>query len=205
MCTSTIVILSRLGLYEGRGVQQRLDQLYEHFYTWCADQHRTTSITEFSLKKFKVTSTLDHNYKPFTNHPDPNYIHYAQTFRTSLRSRQFPRGCGKAFDTALLCKWLQHELERINREDVAPQLFQKKLLGLKLLWHHLDGLCKENSSSTQTPSKASSDRDLLELATWTFRKTNAFLHILYHSGIWLANSAAQEAVRYGFCIGELWT
>ena len=28
--------------------------------------------------------------------------------------RQFPRGCGKAYDTALLCKWLDAELNGPN-------------------------------------------------------------------------------------------
>lgn len=59
MASSTILLLADyLRVYPGRSLQARLDEAYEHFYTWCSSNKCTTSITEFSLKKFKIQTNL---------------------------------------------------------------------------------------------------------------------------------------------------
>ncbi|CAK9010590.1 unnamed protein product [Durusdinium trenchii] len=94
MCASTILMLSNKVrvIFQGRSLQACLDDAYGKFHSWCVDNRSTTSIMSFEKTKFKV-----------------------------IQPNQFPRGCGKAYDTALLCKWLHFELEQHCLESEASE------------------------------------------------------------------------------------
>lgn len=49
-----------------------------------------------------------------------------QTWNISLRPGTYPKGCGKAFDTSLLCKWLEEELRFFDLGILVPLIFFKK-------------------------------------------------------------------------------
>lgn len=60
MMASCIVLLAiRLSVFgESRNLQQKLDLAFESFKSFCKDTSAYTSITEFSLGEFRVTSLL---------------------------------------------------------------------------------------------------------------------------------------------------
>ena len=58
MASSTLVALTRLKLFDGRNIPERLGAAFLMFDDWCRQNHKTSSIKEFALKKFKMTSPL---------------------------------------------------------------------------------------------------------------------------------------------------
>ena len=59
--------------------------------------------------------------------------------QTAPRLKSFPRGTGRAHDTGLLCKWLEHELQLLGDEDVANWILYKcnLFLWVFFLWGFL--------------------------------------------------------------------
>ena len=57
-CASSIIVLVRLGIFGRGGLQKRLNEGFCRFKQWCKDAGKTTSMTEFSLKAFKVSTFL---------------------------------------------------------------------------------------------------------------------------------------------------
>ena len=56
---SSIVLLLHLGCFGRAGnTSAKLSSAFDNFKTWCQLHHKTTSLTEFSLKAFKVQKYL---------------------------------------------------------------------------------------------------------------------------------------------------
>lgn len=57
---STIILLSETFRAFGAcsSIPKRLNRAFDKFKTWCRENHKGTSITEFSLKAFKMLSLL---------------------------------------------------------------------------------------------------------------------------------------------------
>lgn len=58
MGSSTIVLLAKLGMYEGRGLGTKLHSAFCSYITWCHTNGKVTSISDFSLLDFDMSSTL---------------------------------------------------------------------------------------------------------------------------------------------------
>ena len=58
LVASSIIVLLYMGVFAGRSFQSKLDEAFGRFKTWCRIHHKTSSLTEFSLKTFKITSLL---------------------------------------------------------------------------------------------------------------------------------------------------
>ena len=56
LASSSVVLLCRLGLFGAGSIPGRLDEAFLHYKTWCNRFGKTTSITEFSLKAFEMSS-----------------------------------------------------------------------------------------------------------------------------------------------------
>lgn len=120
MSSSTIILLVREGwIFQGRSIDKRFDHAYEKFYDWCVENKKTTSVPSFELKRFKVTHLVVVYRVVFyfvllrIVLLQLRFHHVANQLR---QKNQFPKGCGKAFDTALLCKWLMKELQSTDLE-----------------------------------------------------------------------------------------
>ena len=55
---STIVLLSHLLVFGTGSIQRKLDEAFGRFRRWCKQNHKNTSLTEFSLKAFKIQKPL---------------------------------------------------------------------------------------------------------------------------------------------------
>ena len=118
-------------IFQGRSLQACLDDAYGKFHSWCVDNRSTTSIMSFEKTKFKVIQCRSYTYdlQPknawgYIELHGGRYVPGPISFGESvwnLRPNQFPRGCGKAYDTALLCKWLHFELEQHCLESEVPR------------------------------------------------------------------------------------
>ena len=53
-----------------------------------------------------------------------------------LRQQQFPAGCGKAYDVALLCKWLEARLRLVRDEQGHVSRMHKNRLVPRVLPMH---------------------------------------------------------------------
>ena len=58
LVASTIVLLSHLGVWGDGGIQRKLDEAFSRFRAWCRLHSKNTSMTEFSLKAFKIQTPL---------------------------------------------------------------------------------------------------------------------------------------------------
>ena len=57
--SSAILLLARMKcIFAGREIENRLDDAYEKFYSWCVRHKKTTSVPSFEPAKFKVTKWL---------------------------------------------------------------------------------------------------------------------------------------------------
>ena len=55
---SSIFLLFHMGRWGTGSIPVRLEFAFDLFKAWCRENHRTTSLTAFRLKTFKVTSML---------------------------------------------------------------------------------------------------------------------------------------------------
>ena len=56
---SSILLMVHMGLFGATGsLQKKLDTAFGLFKTWCREHHKTTSLTTFSMKVFKIQSSL---------------------------------------------------------------------------------------------------------------------------------------------------
>ena len=61
MMASTVLLLVRLGMFDNHGyrwLSQGLSEGFDRFKQWCRAHHKTTSLTSFSLKVFKINKLL---------------------------------------------------------------------------------------------------------------------------------------------------
>ena len=136
MAASTVVLMaSALNLYEGRSLDQRLHNAFRNFISWCKNNRRVTSVSDFSKLAFDMVSTLVFLWQHVLslNHFGPGSQLYVKdryvdrpfgvpffpigivpdvTSKTpSLRNHSFPTSLGgKAYDTAVVLAWLQDEM-----------------------------------------------------------------------------------------------
>ena len=50
------------------------------------------------------------------------------------RLRNYPTGCGKGHDTAVLAAWLEDEMKPINLSDIEPHRYKNHFLGPLFNW-----------------------------------------------------------------------
>ncbi|CAE7276692.1 unnamed protein product [Symbiodinium sp. CCMP2592] len=55
---SGLVLLCKLGLVRGRGLQSRLTTAYSHYAAWCHENKKSTNIRSFTLSAFKIAKML---------------------------------------------------------------------------------------------------------------------------------------------------
>lgn len=58
LASSTIVLLGKLGVFEGRSLAARLDHAYDSFSLWCTTHHKTPSTKSFEKSRFHMKVTL---------------------------------------------------------------------------------------------------------------------------------------------------
>ena len=58
LAASTLLLLVRLRVFNGRSVQAALDEAYSDFREYCHRTEKSTSITNFSLKTLKIETPL---------------------------------------------------------------------------------------------------------------------------------------------------
>ena len=58
LCASTIILLARLAWWSGTSLERRLAAAFNAFTAWRVAAGAYSSLTEFSLKKFKIKSRL---------------------------------------------------------------------------------------------------------------------------------------------------
>lgn len=133
MAASTVLALVRMKvIFSGRSITARLDHAYEKFYAWCVRNGKSTSIPCFEPAKFKVTKKLVFAYFVYVRY----FLHLSvlcgftlnimwPNMDISLRPGTYPKGCGKAFDTSLLCKWLEEELRLFDLGILVPLILIK--------------------------------------------------------------------------------
>lgn len=94
MGASTICLLCRLDCFgTARAFDTRLGKAYEYFSTWCKEQQRVTSISDFNIDFFDMATFLDYINDSLAKHCRVN------SWPTSLH--------GKAYDTAVILAWLE--------------------------------------------------------------------------------------------------
>ena len=73
LVASSIIMMTRLGCFTGRSMGSKLSAAFDNFKSWCKEHHKTTSLTEFSLKTFKVKQLPGGNstYNSLYNNPIP--------------------------------------------------------------------------------------------------------------------------------------
>ena len=130
LCASTIILLARLAWWSGTSLERRLAAAFNAFTAWRVAAGAYSSLTEFSLKKFKIKSRLGVGaaasfwggmcaHMLMKSWPAPAKIWL-------LRLQQgFPAGCGKGHDVTQLCRWLLHvSSEEPPHADHAPCLHE---------------------------------------------------------------------------------
>ena len=60
MCAGAIILLMYFKVFGLGSISSRLREGYSLFRTWCRENGKTSSITEFSFKTFKITSHLSY-------------------------------------------------------------------------------------------------------------------------------------------------
>lgn len=55
---SGLVLLCKMKLIPGRGLQSRLTKAYSHYAAWCHDNKKSTNIRSFTPSAFKMTKIL---------------------------------------------------------------------------------------------------------------------------------------------------
>ena len=59
LCASSLVLLFRMGVFQGTTIQSCLDSAFVLFKAFCSRNGKTTSITHFSLLSLKMERFLD--------------------------------------------------------------------------------------------------------------------------------------------------
>ena len=110
-------------VFRSGSITKRLNQAFDNFKSWCRENHKGTSLTEFSLKAFKIKTPL---YSIRSDRVMSNalfsdvgmrFLKYRVLPRNQqipMRLTQYPTGCGKGHDTAVLGAWLLHEVSSVD-------------------------------------------------------------------------------------------
>ena len=67
LAASSILLMSKLGIFGEGKIQAKLTEAYNDFQQWCLAKHKSSSLKKFELKTFKVQSTLDPNQSMFSS------------------------------------------------------------------------------------------------------------------------------------------
>ena len=59
LCASSLILLFRMGMFTGSTIQSCLDHAFVLFKSYCSRNHKTTSITHFSLLSLKMERCPD--------------------------------------------------------------------------------------------------------------------------------------------------
>lgn len=89
---SSLILLLRLGVFNGSTIATCLDAAFEMFRDHCRAFGKTTSLTEFSLKLLKIDSLS-----------------------------QFPTGSGKGHDCSIMLGWLENFCVDIDMRTIAAE------------------------------------------------------------------------------------
>ena len=62
LVASSVILLTHMGVWgNGRSLQSKLDNAFQRFRSFCRASGKSTSLTHFSLKTFKVKKWLAYN------------------------------------------------------------------------------------------------------------------------------------------------
>lgn len=135
-----VLLACRWRVFPGHSIDERLKHAFNSFHTWCKINKKRSSISKFELKTFKMASCLGSISNLWTCIQTclhacmsvcfifiwcTKYCHqilmHAYMHVFNLRLQVWPGGCGKAYDTTLLCRWLLHFVvnERMHDGHVA--------------------------------------------------------------------------------------
>ena len=95
-----VLLACRWRVFGGHSNEERLQKAFGSFHAWCVANKKKSSLNQFELKTFKMQSCPDSKNLEKCNLLSSEY------FRCVPRLQNWPGGCGKAFDTTLLCRWL---------------------------------------------------------------------------------------------------
>lgn len=123
-----IIVIFRLGLWEGTNVPAALNHAYQRFQHWRAIHKKTPFIKHFDLQKFHTTSSLGPNQCSLNffwggHAPLDRIVARGILWLCTLSLQCWPRGGGKAHDTALLRFWLEWELSRVADDCTIARQF----------------------------------------------------------------------------------
>ena len=130
LCASGLFTLCELKIFPGRKLQARLDFAHDRFESWCGEHRKTPQVKSFDKKKFKYKTclVLSFSIKPFLHinmdiiyPPRPVLVFCGPGPLEPLRKKTFPQGTGRA----LLCKWLDWELDQLDLGDYDPWVVEK--------------------------------------------------------------------------------
>ena len=67
MVASSVILLSQMGVWgDGRSLQAKLDNAFQKFRGFCKASGKSTSLTCFTLKTFKVKKCLAYNARLYS-------------------------------------------------------------------------------------------------------------------------------------------
>ena len=195
---SAVIALFRFGVFGHSTIQVCLQNAYSRFRDWCKRNGKSTSITDFDLSTFKVTSCLACNHQS----PAILLILYVLIYKlmpqpqTPLhpRLREFPHGMGKGHDCALLGSWLLEECEAVDETSIVAW----SLSGFFTIYGVREGLGLPHSSKDRPYMQ------FFKLLRWTTQAMNIHFRVLYSAGIWIDGDAGRVAVETGFRMLEFW-
>lgn len=130
LCASGLFTLCELKIFPGRKLQAWLDFAHDRFESWCGEHRKTPQVKSFDKKKFKYKTclVLSFSIKPFLHinmdiiyPPRPVLVFCGPGPLEPLRKKTFPQGTGRA----LLCKWLDWELDQLDLGDYDPWVVEK--------------------------------------------------------------------------------
>lgn len=201
-CLIALCHMKLFGHHSVRSLPKRMDEAYLCFDAWCSKHGHCPRIKDFELKTFKVQSLLDLDYWPFIcNFPTLCGINCLLPAHPRLAS-SFPKGTGRAHDTALLCKWLQSELDLLGPQDVVLEQnwYFWVAWGPKSFLEECPFSDFYGFLSYQDPVH----QDYLQVLQWTFRHTNQFFSMIHKEGIWISAATARIIVQHAYDSAEPW-
>ena len=101
----------------------------------------------------------------------------------------FPKGLGKGHDTAVVCKWLEHEVGSMDISKIDAHLHVIFQLCADLKGRPMQVVLRV--CLAHVSPKDSKFHNVIEVLRWTCKATNEFYRILFANGVWLSRADAQ--------------
>jgi len=104
VASAQVLLACRWHVFSGHSIEERLQRAFDSFHSWCIAEKKKSSINKFELKTFKMASLLGSSDYTLKRIHACFLRHCIQTW--IWRLKVWPGGCGKAYDTTLLSRWL---------------------------------------------------------------------------------------------------